>query len=90
MSDSLVPETVRFDPKPRIFGNCVLVEIGPEGGRQHNSPLEALPSSEGVTAEGPLGDGRKALSLLLPSLSRVLLPSDYLYLYYNYNYFLIL
>jgi hypothetical protein len=34
----------------------VLVEIGPEGGRRHNSPLMILPSSEGATAEGPLGD----------------------------------
>jgi hypothetical protein len=31
----------------------VLVEIGPEGGRRHNSPLMILPSSEGATAEGP-------------------------------------
>jgi hypothetical protein len=72
-------------------GAKLLAEIGPEGGRRHNSPLKALPSSEGVTAEGPLGDGRKALSLLLPSLSRQLLPSDYyFYPYYHYYYFLIL
>jgi hypothetical protein len=31
----------------------LLVEIGPEGGRRHNSPLKTLPSSEGDTAEGP-------------------------------------
>jgi hypothetical protein len=30
-----------------------LVEIGAEGVRRHNSPLKALPSSEGDTAEGP-------------------------------------
>jgi hypothetical protein len=55
---------------PTRLGNesqcSMLVEIGPKGGRRHNSPLKALPSLEGVTAEGPLGDGRKALSLLLP------------------------
>jgi hypothetical protein len=68
----------------------VLVEIGPEGGRRHNSHLKALPSSEGVTNEGPFEDGRKTLSLLLPSLSRLLLPSNYFYLYYYYNYFLTL
>jgi hypothetical protein len=71
-------------------GAKLLVEIGPEGGRRHNSPLKDLPSSEGVTAEGPFGDGRKAVSLLLPSLSRLLLPSNYFYLYYYYNYFLTL
>jgi hypothetical protein len=27
MSDSLVPGTVRFDPKPRIFGNCLVGEL---------------------------------------------------------------
>jgi hypothetical protein len=69
---------------------ALLVEIGPEGGRRHNSPLKALPSSEGVTVEGPLGDGRKALSPMLPSLSRQLLLSDYFYPYYYYNCFLIL
>jgi hypothetical protein len=68
----------------------VLVEIGPEGGRRHNSPMKALPSSEGDTTEGPLGDGRKALLLLLPSLRRLPLPSNYFYLYYYYNYFLML
>jgi hypothetical protein len=73
-----------------MVGAKLLVEIGPEGGRRHNSPLKALPSSGGVTAEGPLRDGRKALSPLLPSLSRQLLPSDYFYPYYYYNYFLIL
>jgi hypothetical protein len=54
------------------------------------TPWKLYPSSEGVTTEGPLGDGQKALSLLLPSLSRLLLPSNYFYLYYYYNYFLIL
>jgi hypothetical protein len=34
----------------------VLVEIGPEGGRRHNSSLTYPPSSEGVTTEGPFGD----------------------------------
>jgi hypothetical protein len=71
-------------------GAKLLVEIGPEGGHRHNSPLKTLPSSEGDTTEGPLGDGRNALLLLLPSLSRLQLPPNYLYFYYYYNYFLIL
>jgi hypothetical protein len=33
----------------------VLVEIEPEGGRRHNSPLTSPPPSEADTAEGPLG-----------------------------------
>jgi hypothetical protein len=66
----------------KAIEKALLVEIGPEGGRRHNSPLKAQPSFEGVTAEGPLGDGWKALSLLLPSLSRQLLPSNYFYHYY--------
>jgi hypothetical protein len=48
------------------------VEIGPEGGRRHNSPLTVPPSSEGDTAEGPLGDERNARLLLLPLLSKLL------------------
>jgi hypothetical protein len=50
----------------------LLVEIGPEGGRRHNSPLMVPSSSEGDTAEGPLGDERHALLLSLPSLSKLL------------------
>jgi hypothetical protein len=38
-----------------------LVEIEPEGGLRHNNPLKVPPSSEGDTAEGPLGDERNAL-----------------------------
>jgi hypothetical protein len=34
-------------------GAKLLVGIGPEGGRRHNSPLKALPSSERDTTEGP-------------------------------------
>jgi hypothetical protein len=58
-------------PAPVARATClgVLVEIRPEGGRRHNSPLTISPSSEGVTAEGPLGDERNALLLPLPSLS---------------------
>jgi hypothetical protein len=50
----------------------LLVEIGLESGRRHNSPLTIPPSSEGVTAEGPLGDERGALLIPLPSLSKLL------------------
>jgi hypothetical protein len=50
-------------------GAKLLVEIGPEGGRQHNSPLMAPPFSEGDTAEGPLRDERNALLQPLPLLS---------------------
>jgi hypothetical protein len=50
----------------------VLVEIDPEGGRRHNSPLNAPPSSESDTAEGPLGDERNDIWLLLPLLDRIL------------------
>jgi hypothetical protein len=42
----------------------VLVQIGPEGGRRHNSPLMA-----GDAAEGPLGDERNVLLQPLPLLS---------------------
>jgi hypothetical protein len=49
-------------------GAKLLVEIGPEGGHRHNSPLMIPPSSEGVTAEGPLGDETGPL----PSLSKLL------------------
>jgi hypothetical protein len=45
------------------------VEIRPEGGRRHNSPLKTLPHSEGDTAEGPLGGGRSTRLLLLLLLS---------------------
>jgi hypothetical protein len=58
----------------------MLVEIGPEGGRRHNSPLKTLPSSEGDTAGGRLGDRRNALLYLLPSLSRLRLPYNHFYL----------
>jgi hypothetical protein len=34
-------------------GAKLLVEIRPEGGRRHNNPLKALPSSVGNAAEGP-------------------------------------
>jgi hypothetical protein len=34
-------------------GAKLLVEIEPEGGRRHNSPLKALPSSEEDSVEGP-------------------------------------
>jgi hypothetical protein len=50
----------------------LLVEIGSEGGRRHNNPLIVPPSSEGDTAEGPLGDERNALLLSLPSLRKLL------------------
>jgi hypothetical protein len=40
--------------------------------------------------KAPLGDGRRALLLLLPLLIWLPLPSKYFYLYYLYNYFLIL
>jgi hypothetical protein len=46
-------------------GTKLLVGIGPEGGCRHNSPLKVPPSSEGDTAEGPLGDEQNALLLLL-------------------------
>jgi hypothetical protein len=39
-----------------VCSHKLLVEIGSEGGRRHNSPLIGLLSSEGVMAEGPLGD----------------------------------
>jgi hypothetical protein len=64
------------------------VEIGPEGGRRHNSPLKALPSSEGKAAKAPpLGDGRRALLLLLIWLPPL---PKYFYLYYLYSYPLVL
>jgi hypothetical protein len=44
----------------------VLVEIGPEGGRRHNNPLNCLPSSEGDAAEGPLGVELNSSRLILP------------------------
>jgi hypothetical protein len=53
-------------------GAKLLVEIRPEGGHRHNSPLTIPPSSEGVTTGGPLGDKQNALLLPLPSLSKLL------------------
>jgi hypothetical protein len=47
----------------------VLVQIGPKGGRRHNSPLIAPPFFEGDAAEGPLGDERNVLLQALPLLS---------------------
>jgi hypothetical protein len=47
----------------------VLVEIGSEGGRRHNSPPENSTPLRRDTAEGPLGDGRNTQLLLLPLLS---------------------
>jgi hypothetical protein len=47
-------------------GAKLLVELGPEGGRRHNSPLKTPPSPEGDTTEGPLGDERNTPWLLLP------------------------
>jgi hypothetical protein len=44
---------------PCACGETVLVEIGLEVGRRHNSPLNRQASSERVTAEGPLGDEGK-------------------------------
>jgi hypothetical protein len=37
-------------------GTKLLVEIGPEGGCRHNSPLTVPLSSEGKRPEAPLGD----------------------------------
>jgi hypothetical protein len=71
-------------------GAKLLVAIVPEGGHRHNNPLKSLPSSEGDTVKGPFRDGRNALLLLLPSLSRLPLPSNYFYLCYYYKHFLIL
>jgi hypothetical protein len=42
-------------------GAKLLVEIGPEGGRRHNSPLSVLPPPKGKVAEGPLGERRRNL-----------------------------
>jgi hypothetical protein len=63
-----------------------LVEIGPKGGRGHNSPLKALPSFEGDTAEGP--PRRRAESSV--ATATFAKQANYFYLYYYYNYFLIL
>jgi hypothetical protein len=37
---------------PSLF---MLVEIGPEGGRRHNSPLTTLPPPKGSRPKAPLG-----------------------------------
>jgi hypothetical protein len=42
----------------------VLVEIGPEGGRRHNSPLKVLPPPKGKAAEGPPRRKAEKLSYL--------------------------
>jgi hypothetical protein len=44
-------------------GRQTVGEIGPKGGRRHDSLLMVLPSSEGDKAEGPHGDERNALLL---------------------------
>jgi hypothetical protein len=73
-------------PLIKCFRDCWW-KSGPKVDTDTTAPLKALPSSEGVTTEGPLRDGWKALSLLLPSLSRPLLPSNYFYLYFYHRYF---
>jgi hypothetical protein len=46
------------------FGLCnVLVEIGPEGERQHNSPLLVPLPFEGRRPEAPLGSGQRNYGL---------------------------
>jgi hypothetical protein len=35
----------------------MLVEIGPEGGRRHNSPLKVPPLLKGEVAEAPPSEG---------------------------------
>jgi hypothetical protein len=44
------------------MGAKLLVEIGPEGGHLHNSPLNVLPPPKGKAAEGPLGERRRNLA----------------------------
>jgi hypothetical protein len=46
----------------------LMVEIGPEGGRRHNSPLIIPLPFEGRRPEAPLEAGGETIVLLLPSL----------------------
>jgi hypothetical protein len=43
----------------KYMPTLLLVEIGPEGGLRHNSPLSAPHSSEVEQPEAPLGDERR-------------------------------
>jgi hypothetical protein len=60
---------------PSLF-KVVLVEIGPESGRRHNSPLIAPLPFEGKRPEASLGSGRREYRL---ATSLSILPFVYLF-----------
>jgi hypothetical protein len=64
-------------------GAKLLVEIGPEGGRRHNSPLKTPLPFEGRRPKASLGSGRRNYRL---GTSLTILPFAYLYVatcYFN-------
>jgi hypothetical protein len=67
-------------------GAKLLVEIGPEGGRRHNSPLIIPLSSEGKQPEAPSEMSRETSVHLLPSLPLLMLLTACFYLNYFYYY----
>jgi hypothetical protein len=54
------------------------------------APSKLCPPPKRIRSKAPLGNGRRALLLLLPSLIWLPLPSKYFYLHDLYNYFLML
>jgi hypothetical protein len=63
-------------PLPFHSGSRLLVAIGPEGGRRHNSPLVSLLPFGGKWPEASLGSGRRELG---PASSLAVLPFVYPY-----------
>jgi hypothetical protein len=57
----------------------LMVEIGPEGGRRHNSPLIIPLPFEGRRPEAPLGSGRRNYSLATAFTPQPILHSVYFY-----------
>jgi hypothetical protein len=58
----------KFLGKVNYLRRFMLVEIGPEGGRRHNSPLIIPLPFEGRQPEAPSEAGGETMVLLLPSL----------------------
>jgi hypothetical protein len=51
---SLVPRTVRFDPNPRIFGNCLVVVLAGASYRVLRSTLQGL--NQSIVSLSPLSE----------------------------------
>jgi hypothetical protein len=68
-----------------VLQSLLLVEIGPEGGRRHNSPLIIPLPFEGRRSEAPLGSGRRNYSLATAFTPLPILHSVYFYVVTSTN-----